>query len=313
MLRKVEAIRTRRGVRTLGQGLEARNGFRVHVRVDDPLAVQEDDESIVVASLEDEIRDPRLERELSTQEDRSRALGDRCTELSPPREPERGKSGRPRRRNFLVARFHPASIVIGYDHRFGNRREGNIDLLKQYSEEFQYQLIEIARQDVDDIAVSSTKVRQALGAGEMEKAANLMGHPFTLNGKVVRGAGIGHTLGYPTANIDINSQHKLVPPSGIYAVKVIHNEIRHNGVLYIGDRPSIAQLTNQTIEVHLFDFNQDLYDQHLEVELIERIRPDAKFDNMEALKVQMDKDANAARQILQINEAQEATSAENIL
>jgi riboflavin kinase / FMN adenylyltransferase len=212
--------------------------------------------------------------------------------------------------DFLVKRFRPAHIVIGYDHQFGKNRAGNLALLQQFAPEMGYALEEISQQTINDIAISSTKIRTALAEGEVENAENLLGRPFAITGKVVKGAQIGRTIGYPTANIQPHSRHALVPNDGIYAATIfIENEdldlknmmtnrqhitarTGHICSLYIGNRPTLNG-KNQTIEAFIFDFNTDIYDKNVRIELLGKIRNDMKLDGLDALKAQIAKDNQA--------------------
>ncbi len=200
--------------------------------------------------------------------------------------------------DFLIDRFHPRWVVIGYDHQFGNQRKGSIKDLRQYEAKGIFKLLEIERQEVKDIAVSSTKIRKALVLGNVEKAAQLLGHPFSLTGKVTHGQRIGHTLGYPTANIELAEPNKLIPVYGIYAVNVCHHHRMYQGMLYIGDRPTLANHHNKTIEVNIFDFDQQIYGDQLRIDFVKFLRKDERFDGLEALKVQLGKDKVAALEAL---------------
>lgn len=200
--------------------------------------------------------------------------------------------------NFLVERFSPKYIVIGYDHHFGKDRSGNIDYLRKYEQSANFKIIEIEKQEVEDIAVSSTKIRKALELGDIQTANHLLGHPYTLSGTVVKGRGIGKSLGFPTANIEVNTEHKLIPLSGIYAVKVIFNKKAFDALLYIGNRPTIPLYTDLTIEVHILDFDKEIYGDKLTVEFIDFIRKDIEFGTLEKLREQMKKDELKAREIL---------------
>ncbi|NRB50741.1 MAG: bifunctional riboflavin kinase/FAD synthetase [Saprospiraceae bacterium] len=202
---------------------------------------------------------------------------------------------------FLVGRFKPRYIVIGYDHRFGLNRQGNIDYLKWHGEELGYEVVEIEKQEIQDIAVSSTKVRQALEEGDVKSAKQLLGHPFLLSGKVIQGQKIGRTIGFPTANIDVSDKHKLIPPYGIYAVKVRLEEKEFGGMLYIGDRPTLEQHTNQTIEVNIFEFSEDIYGKEITLEFVDFIRHDMRFDNLEGLQSKLAEDKLASQQALSAN------------
>ncbi len=199
---------------------------------------------------------------------------------------------------FLLKRFQPKYIVIGYDHKFGKNRAGDINYLKRYQQAGNFEVIEIQKQEVENITVSSSKIRKALDAGEMDVANQLLGHPFTISGTVVKGEGIGNTLGFPTANVETPSTHKLIPREGIYAIRVHHKEQIHDGVLYIGKRPTIEGVDNRTIEAHIFDFGKDIYGDPIKLEFVSFIRGDAKFEGLEALQKQMVRDAQAARNIL---------------
>ena len=200
---------------------------------------------------------------------------------------------------FLVEKFHPRYIVIGFDHRFGLNRQGDINYLKWHGEKGGYRVIEIPKQEVDHITVSSTKIRRALDAGDMVAARLLLGHHYPLGGTVTHGNKIGAGIGFPTANLDVGQKHKLVPPAGIYAVWVHHQKQRYGGMLYIGNRPTLRQFKNKTIEVNIFDFNKDIYGDKLQLELVERIRDDHQFKDLDDLKKQLEKDRSSAHKILE--------------
>lgn len=204
---------------------------------------------------------------------------------------------------FLVEKFHPRYIVIGYDHRFGLNRQGNIDYLKQHSAADNFEVIEIQKHEVETIAVSSTKVRHALETGEVSTAATLLNHYFTLTGTVVHGQKIGNTIGFPTANVEISDSHKLIPPYGVYSVFVHHNNTRYKGMLYIGERPVLKEHHNRTIEVNIFDFDKNIYGDRLQLELVDFLRPDTTFDGLPALQKALRQDQlNAQLQLSQIEE-----------
>jgi len=199
--------------------------------------------------------------------------------------------------DFLIRNFHPKYIVIGYDHRFGANREGNIDFLKKYEAEGAFSLLEIPAQEVDDIAVSSSKIRNAIDSADILHANRLLGYPFFFTGRVVEGNRIGRTIGFPTANILIADRHKLIPPAGIYAARanLIPNSSpekkqAHKAMLYIGHRPTIAGANEKTIEAHLLDFEGDLYGREIAVEVLDFIRSDKKLDGLEALRAQIEAD-----------------------
>lgn len=203
---------------------------------------------------------------------------------------------------FLVEKFHPRYIVIGYDHRFGLGRRGDVNYLKWHGRREGFEVVTIEKQEVENIAVSSTKIRNALEKGDIASANQLLNHRFTLTGTVVHGQSIGTGLGFPTANLDISQKHKLIPPTGIYAVFVVHQKQRYGGMLYIGDRPTLREHSNRTIEVNIFDFNKNIYGDKLRLELIDFIRNDTEFENLEALKKQLSVDKKKAEIILRTQE-----------
>lgn len=192
-------------------------------------------------------------------------------------------------RKVLVDTIGTNKLVIGYDHHFGKNREGSFEQLKENGPQYGFDVEEIPRQDVDHVAVSSTKIRAALEEGDVEAAAHLLGRPYSLSGRVVMGDRIGRTLGYPTANLEIDSAHKLIPADGIYAVRVAHGHRLYKGMLYIGTRPTIDGV-KRNIEVNLFDFARDIYGETLTVYFYHRTRGDVRFENLEQLKLQLHRD-----------------------
>lgn len=198
---------------------------------------------------------------------------------------------------FLLEKFHPRYIVIGYDHRFGANREGNISFLKKYEADAGFEVVEIPAQEVDEIAVSSSKIRKALDAGDIRLANRLLGHAFSFSGEVVQGKQIGRTISFPTANIAIADPYKLILPQGIYAARISSrlpepdNRTGAEAMLYIGNRPTIeGEDGHQTIEVNILDFDGDLYGRQLSVDVLDFIRPDKKLDGLEALQAQIEAD-----------------------
>ncbi|MFZ4544934.1 MAG: bifunctional riboflavin kinase/FAD synthetase [Saprospiraceae bacterium] len=200
--------------------------------------------------------------------------------------------------NFLLRYFHPKYIVIGYDHQFGKDRKGNIELLKQYAGKFNFEVIEIEKQVIDDISISSTKIRKAIDNKDLYIAERLLGHPYSIMGKVVRGKQIGRKIGFPTANVQVTEKEKLLPPIGIYAAWAIVKDIKYGSMLYIGDRPTIKDDGKVSIEVNIFDFDKDIYDEQIRIELVEFIRDDQKFDNLDELKKALEKDKIRAQYYL---------------
>ncbi|HMQ08846.1 MAG TPA: bifunctional riboflavin kinase/FAD synthetase [Saprospiraceae bacterium] len=199
---------------------------------------------------------------------------------------------------FLVSTFHPAVLVIGYDHRFGLNRKGDIYLLKKYADRFNFQLIEIKKQEIDDITISSTKIRNALSEGDVQTANLFLGYHYTLSGKVVHGDKIGKQLGFPTANLSIPDKNKLIPRAGVYASRVVIGSDVWEGMLYIGDRPTLNTRQKISLEVHLFNFNEEIYDMDIRIQLINYIREDVKFRSLNDLRLQLQKDAESSLSVL---------------
>jgi riboflavin kinase/FMN adenylyltransferase len=197
----------------------------------------------------------------------------------------------------LVDTIGTKKLVIGYDHRFGRNREGSFEELRLNASHYGFDVEEIPRQDIDNIGVSSTKIRKAIEVGDMENATLLLGQPYSISGRVVKGDQLGRTLGYPTANIELDSPNKLIPVDGIYAVSIQYGHQRYKGMLYIGNRPTIDGL-KKSIEANIFDFNQDIYGDRITVHLHQKIRDDQKFDSLEQLIYHMDLDKEKALNLL---------------
>jgi riboflavin kinase / FMN adenylyltransferase len=204
-------------------------------------------------------------------------------------------------KDFIVAHFKPAHIIVGYDHRFGNGRKGNFELLEQLGKEFQFTVDEINEQLVDGEIVSSTLIRNCITEKNIQQANNLLGYAYSFEGFVVRGNQLGRTIGYPTANLHINDEEKLIPSNGVYAVKIkgeCSNGQLLNGMMNIGVRPTVDG-HKKVIEVNIFDFDQDIYDQTIVVQVFEFIRGEQKFDGLESLKQQLAQDKMHTASILQ--------------
>tara|TARA_B110000902_G_scaffold148193_1_gene170890 strand:- start:3399 stop:4331 length:933 start_codon:yes stop_codon:yes gene_type:complete len=197
-------------------------------------------------------------------------------------------------RDTLVNTFNISKLIIGYDHHFGKNREGNIDQLTEYSHLYDFTVEEILAQDIDDVSVSSTKIRRALAGGNLKTANNYLGYNFMLNGLVVNGKQLGGKIGYPTANIDVQEAYKLIPKTGVYVVQSTIEDKTIFGMMNIGSRPTVDG-NHQTIEVHFFDFNQDLYGKHLTISLLYFLRDERKFDAISSLVLQLKKDEETAR------------------
>lgn len=192
----------------------------------------------------------------------------------------------------LVGQVGIKKIIIGYDHRFGKNREGGLKELQRLGPIYGFEVEEISEQDVNDVAVSSTKIRSALLEGDIKTANEFLGYPFGLCGKVVRGDEIGRQLGFPTANLFIEQPYKIIPADGIYAVEVLVDGDKYKGMCYIGNRPTINGMT-RNIEVNIFEFDQDIYDKNIKVDFLHFIRGDAKFEGLEQLKIQIAWDKEA--------------------
>jgi len=200
-------------------------------------------------------------------------------------------------RDVLVNKIGTKKIVIGYDHRFGKDRQGGLDELRRLGPVYGFEAIEIPEQDINEVAISSTRVRAALLNGDIELANTLLGYPFFITGTVIRGDQIGRQIGYPTANIVIEERYKLIPADGIYAVKVKIDGDIFNGMGYIGSRPTINGVS-RNIEVNIFEFDQDIYNRQVQMEFHFFMRGDIKFSSLDALKDQLAKDKVEAQRLL---------------
>ncbi|MHC2992036.1 riboflavin biosynthesis protein RibF [Pontibacter sp. HJ8] len=199
--------------------------------------------------------------------------------------------------DVLVKALHTKVLVIGYDHRFGKNREGSFEHLKARSAQYGFEVEEIPRQDVDEVGVSSTKIRKAIESGDIPTANKYLGHTYSLTSTVVEGNKLGRTIGYPTANLAIPAPHKLIPAHGVYAVWVRLDKERFPGMMNIGTRPTVDG-THLTLEVNILNFDRDIYGHTLTVEFVERLRQEQKFEGLEALKAQLAKDRQATERAL---------------
>jgi riboflavin kinase / FMN adenylyltransferase len=211
---------------------------------------------------------------------------------------------------FLVRHFSPHTIIIGYDHHFGHNREGNYQLLEALKDKHGYQVREISEKLLNNATISSTRIRQALLNGSVCDAIDFLGYPYFLEGVIVEGKKLGRTIGYPTANIRLYDEEKLVPANGVYAVTaclvppVINSKFEPrntapnlHGMMNIGVRPTVEG-TNRTIEVNLFDFDREIYGETIRVYFHKRLRGEIKFENLDALKAQLAKDKEESRKVL---------------
>ena len=203
-------------------------------------------------------------------------------------------------RDILVNQLNTSKLIIGYDHHFGKNREGNIEQLSEYSELYNFSVEEIPAQDIDEVSISSTKIRKALANGHLKTANNYLGYNFMLTGTVVNGKQLGGKIGFPTANIDIKETYKLIPKTGVYVVKSEINKKVIFGMMNIGNRPTING-KHQTIEVHFFDFNQNVYHQKITIETLYFLREEQKFDSVKILIHQLKKDEEIARTYIKNN------------
>ena len=198
---------------------------------------------------------------------------------------------------ILVDGLGTETLVIGYDHKFGKNREGSFESLKANSAQWGFSIKEIPRQDIEKVGVSSSRIRQALAAGDIHISNKYLGYEYCLNGEVVPGDKLGRKLGYPTANIHIASDLKLIPAGGIYAIRVIHDGQNYDGMLNIGTRPTVGG-SKRTIEAHIFDFDKDIYGDEIRIQLVKRIRFEQKFASLDLLKAQLTEDKKMAQKIL---------------
>ena len=189
-------------------------------------------------------------------------------------------------RDILVNQLNTSRLIIGYDHHFGKNREGNIHQLKEYSSLYDFNVEEIPAQDIDNVSVSSTKIRNALQEGSLKTANNYLGYNYMLNGTVVNGKSLGGKIGFPTANLEVKETYKLIPKTGVYIIKTVIDSVLFYGMMNIGFRPTISG-KDQTIEAHLFNFNKDLYGKNLRLELLYFLREEKKFDSIDDLIVQL--------------------------
>jgi len=201
-------------------------------------------------------------------------------------------------KTVLVDQLHIQKIIIGYDHRFGKNRTANIDDLTAFGLKYGFEVEQISAQEINDISISSTKIRTALEDGEINLANEYLGYSYFLSGNVVKGKQLGRTIGFPTANIELEEEYKLVPKNGVYIVTAEIDGKSVYGMMNIGFNPTV-QGEKRTIEVHFFDFDLDIYDRHIRVAILQRIRSEEKFESVEFLKIQLGKDKDFSIQYIQ--------------
>jgi len=200
---------------------------------------------------------------------------------------------------ILVKKLKAKIILIGYDHKFGKNRTADITDLKIYGKKYGFKVIEIKAEEISNIAISSTKIRKAISEGNISTAKKYLGYDFSLSGKIVHGKSIGRTLGFPTANIEVKEEYKLLPKNGVYLIQSVINHNKYFGMMNIGIKPTIKE-SSKTIEVNFFDFEGDLYHKNIEVNIKKFIRDEIKFDSLELLKSQILKDKINCNSIIDI-------------
>ena len=190
-------------------------------------------------------------------------------------------------RNILSNTLKAKKLVIGYDHHFGRNREGSFTHLLEFGSLYGFQVEEIPAQDIDHVAISSSKIRQALASGDLNTANSYLGYEYSITGKVIKGKQLGRTIGYPTANIEINDNYKLIPAIGVYAVKIKYALNIYNGMLSIGKNPTVTENGPLTIEVNIFDFDLEIYHKQITVYFYKKLRDEEKYDSINQLKSQL--------------------------
>ena len=203
----------------------------------------------------------------------------------------------------IIDRLHPSVIVVGYDHHFGKNRMGDYEMLSRLGRQYGFRTVQVEAQDINEVAVSSTKIRNFLWAGNVKAANELLGYPYSVTGTVVMGNQIGRTLGFPTANLDIPDEFMMINNPGVYACQTVIDGKRYNAMANTGLRPTIGDRADGDfiIEVNVFDFEGDLYGKTMKVWFIDRIRDEVKFNGLEALKAQLQRDREEAKKILSLS------------
>ena len=200
-------------------------------------------------------------------------------------------------RDILIKKIGLKNLVIGFNHHFGRNREGSLENLSEYADIYDFDIHQVDSYSIDKKSISSTKIRNAINLGDVQLANNYLGYSFTFSGIVSKGKGRGKVMGFPTANIILENKNKIIPKFGVYAVNILYNKIRYKGMLNIGMNPTFNN-QEPSIEVHIFDFNKEIYGSKLSIELIDRIRNEKKFNNPDELKNQLAIDRIASLNIL---------------
>jgi len=202
-------------------------------------------------------------------------------------------------RDLLVNQIGVNTVVVGYDHHFGRNREGDFEQLKEFAQVYNFEVEEIPALDIENVNVSSTKIRKALKEGDVKLAHQFLDHPYTISGTVAKGEGLGKKIGFPTANISVAESYKLIPANGVYAVKAEVEGEELNGMLNIGTRPTVSNSRSRSIEVNMFGLDREIYGSKVTLSLMDRIRDEVQFDNVDELKVQLHKDKEISKAILE--------------
>ena len=201
-------------------------------------------------------------------------------------------------REILIKQLNVHQLVIGYDHHFGRNREGDLNYLKKIAPQYDFNVVEIPAQEIKDVNVSSTKIRNSLLEGNVERANQYLGYEYGIDGKVVKGQKIGRTMGFPTANVEPNDPYKLIPGNGVYAVMTRIDDKWYKAMANIGTRPTVTNSREVVIEVNIFDLDRDLYGKLIRVVFIKRLRDELKFENLSTLAKQMENDAINTQSVL---------------
>ena len=201
---------------------------------------------------------------------------------------------------ILIKKLNVKHLIIGYDHKFGKNREGDFQLLKKFSTKYNFTVEEISAKDIDNIAISSSKIRKALEEGDVELAEKFLGHPYFIKALVVKGKRLGNTIGFPTANLKIMSPDKLIPKMGVYFVSVEIENQTYYGMMNIGTNPTVESTQQIKQEVNIFDFNGDLYSKTIRINFLKRLRDEKKFENLAQLVKQLERDKEQCLNLLHI-------------
>ena len=201
-------------------------------------------------------------------------------------------------KQYLVDYLNAAVVIVGYDHRFGRNRTADIEDLKRFAKTYNFEVEKISKQDIEDVAISSTKIRSAIAEGQIDLANTYLSKPFVLTGKVVKGKQLGKSLGCPTANLQIKEDYKIIPKEGVYVVSAYIDSTMYYGMMNIGHNPTIAKNNRKSVETYFFDFDGNLYDQTLQIHLLKRLRNERKFDSIDALKSAMQRDEKHSKDFI---------------